>query len=95
MTGQVTRRSVLQLLGGGADQVEPLITAGKTSEAPVVRAANEVLRVIPLWERMTNNPILESTVAGWPSDDDPLYANSIYADNFTTNLLYDGKLEPA
>ncbi len=58
-------------------------------------AFNELLPVIPLWERYGNNAALESAVKGYPSDGDAIYDNSPYADNFTTLLTFDGTLTPA
>jgi peptide/nickel transport system substrate-binding protein len=58
-------------------------------------AFNELLPVVPLWERYGNNPALPSAVAGYPADGDPIYFNSPYADNFTTILTLQGTLKPA
>lgn len=57
---------------------------------------NELLPIIPLYDRYGNNPVLTSDITGFPEDDnDPIYKNSVYADNFVTILMYDGKLAPA
>lgn len=56
-------------------------------------AFNELLPVVPIFERFGQNPILEERIAGWPPPNDPIYRNSIYADNFTTILMYEGKLK--
>lgn len=58
-------------------------------------AFNELLPVVPIWEEFGNNPALSSRVTGWPDENDPLIKNSPYADNFTTILMYQGKLRPA
>ena len=56
---------------------------------------NELLPVVPLWERFGNNAALEGVrVAAWPADDDPLLKNSFYADGIPTLLIYTGLLEP-
>ncbi len=58
-------------------------------------AFNELLPIIPLFERYDNNGVNTENIAGFPPDDDPIYRNSIYADNFVTILLYKGVLRPA
>ncbi|MEU4602177.1 ABC transporter substrate-binding protein [Kribbella sp. NPDC023972] len=59
-------------------------------------AFNELLPIIPLWERYGNNPALEgSRVAKFPADDDPILKNAPYADNFVIMGLYAGKITPA
>lgn len=68
----------------------------KKNTTTAALAFNELLPVVPLWERYGNNPTLTTAVAGYPEDDnDPIYANSPYADNFTTILTFQGKLRPA
>jgi peptide/nickel transport system substrate-binding protein len=49
---------------------------------------------VPLFERYGNSPALVSAVAGYPPDGDPIYENSIYSDNYTTFLTFQGKLRP-
>jgi len=57
---------------------------------------NELLPVIPLWERYGNNPALEGErVEGWLPDSDPIYQNSPYEDSFTVMMIMDGTLKPA
>ncbi|MCO5217243.1 MAG: hypothetical protein M9909_00160 [Thermomicrobiales bacterium] len=49
--------------------------------ATIAQAFNELLPVIPMWERFGNNAALEGVrVKAWPADDDPLLLNSFYAD---------------
>ena len=58
-------------------------------------AFNELLPIIPLWERYGNNPALEgSRVAKFPADDDPILKNAPYADNFVIMGMYQGKVAP-
>lgn len=58
-------------------------------------AFNELLPIIPIWERYGNNPVLEGVrVVGWPPDDDPIYKNSPYADAFVIMMMYEGRLRP-
>jgi peptide/nickel transport system substrate-binding protein len=55
---------------------------------------NELLPIIPLWERYGNNPALENVrVTGWPKDGDPIYNNSPYADSFVVIMILDGTLK--
>jgi peptide/nickel transport system substrate-binding protein len=57
---------------------------------------NELLPVIPLWERYGNNPALEGErVEGWLPDSDPIYQNSPYEDSFAIMMIMDGTLKPA
>ncbi|GAA1691634.1 hypothetical protein GCM10009745_41220 [Kribbella yunnanensis] len=58
-------------------------------------AFNELLPIIPLWERYGNNPALEGKrVAKFPADDDPILKNAPYADNFVIMGMYSGKVAP-
>jgi peptide/nickel transport system substrate-binding protein len=67
----------------------------KEATTTAALAFNELLPIIPMWERYGNAPVLASAVSGYPADGDPLYDNSIYADNYTTFLTFQGKLGPA
>ncbi len=58
-------------------------------------AFNELLPIVPLWERYGNNPALDGVrVTGWPKEGDPIYKNSPYADNFVTIMILNGTLKP-
>ena len=64
--------------------------------ATVCQVYNELLPNIPLFERYGNNSVLEGVrVAEWPSDDDPIYQNSPYADGIVTMFMLRGDLQPA
>jgi peptide/nickel transport system substrate-binding protein len=65
----------------------------KSKITKVALAFNELLPIIPLYERYGNNPVSTANISGYPADSDPIYKNSIYADNFTTILTYDGTLK--
>lgn len=88
---------------GPIDLEQAIIDAGQGEnedalKANVTRMAlafNELLPVIPLVERYANSPINPGQTAGWPDDDDPIYQNSPYADNYAIMLVYDGTLRPA
>lgn len=63
----------------------------------IALAFNELLPTLPLYERYGNNPIIPDgpRVKGWPEPNDPILRNSPYADNFTTLLMFQGRLTPA
>ncbi|HEX9435835.1 MAG TPA: ABC transporter substrate-binding protein [Candidatus Limnocylindria bacterium] len=55
---------------------------------------NELLPVIPLWQRQGNNPVNDKArVTGWPPDSDPVYKNPD-GDSFAMKLLVEGKIGP-
>jgi peptide/nickel transport system substrate-binding protein len=67
----------------------------KQATTTAALAFNELLPIIPMWERYANAPAVTSMLKGYPPDGDPLYENSIYADNYTTFLTFQGILKPA
>jgi peptide/nickel transport system substrate-binding protein len=68
----------------------------KATVTKLCKIFNELLPVIPLWERYGNNPALEGErVVGWLPDSDPIYQNSPYEDSFTVMMIMDGTLKPA
>jgi len=70
--------------------------AQKNSVTTAAIAFNELLPIIPLFERYGNNPALEGVrVKAWPPDSDPIILNAPYGDNFTIMLLLTGQLTPA
>jgi peptide/nickel transport system substrate-binding protein len=70
--------------------------AQKTSVTTAAVAFNELMPMIPLFERYGNNPALEGVrVKAWPADSDPIILNAPYGDNFTIMLLLTGQLTPA
>ena len=65
----------------------------KEATTKAVKAFNELLPVIPLYERFGNNPILEGVrVVGWPADNDPLFSNAAYADSYVIISMLEGRL---
>jgi len=67
----------------------------KKNITAAAQAFNELLPIIPLWERYGNNPALEGKrVAKFPADDDPILKNAPYADNFVIMYMYQGKVAP-
>jgi peptide/nickel transport system substrate-binding protein len=62
----------------------------------IAQVFNELLPIIPLFERYGNNAALEGVrVEAWPADDAPILQNSPYADGIPTMLMYTGELNPA
>ncbi|MEA3309243.1 MAG: ABC transporter substrate-binding protein [Chloroflexota bacterium] len=61
----------------------------------VAQAFNELLPVVPLWERYGNNPAMDGLhTCGWPADGDPIYDNNPYKDSFVLMMILDGTLYP-
>lgn len=87
--GPIDFKELVDAAGAGLDEA-----AQKASVTKVALAFNELLPVVPLYERYGNNPGLEGTrVKEWPADDDPIMYNAPYADNFTIMLMLDGRLK--
>ncbi len=69
--------------------------AQKDNVTTIAQVFNELLPIIPLFERYGNNAALEGTrVEAWPADDDPILQNSPYADGIPTMLMLTGDLKP-
>jgi peptide/nickel transport system substrate-binding protein len=89
--GPIDLERVVIAAGEGLDQA-----AQKRNVAAAALAFNELLPIIPLYERYGNNPALEGNrVKNWPADGDPILQNAPYADNFTVLLLLTGRLPAA
>ena len=69
-------------------------SAQKAAVTEVARVFNELLPIVPLWERYGNNPALNVRVEGFPPDGDPIYKNAVYGDNFVVMMILDGTLRP-
>jgi peptide/nickel transport system substrate-binding protein len=66
----------------------------KEDVTKIAQVFNELLNIIPLYERYGNNAALEGVrVVAWPADDDPILKNSPYADGIPTMLMLTGGLE--
>ncbi|MGP9602337.1 ABC transporter substrate-binding protein [Brachybacterium sp. AOP42-E1-35] len=86
----------------GEIDLEEEVTASATGTIDEIRektsrlalAFNELLPVIPLVERYANNPVVTDAIAGFP-EEDPLYMNSIYSDNFVPIFMFEGTIKPA
>ncbi len=78
------------------ESAEGLDEAAQRDQVTVIaQVFNELLPIVPLWERYGNNAVVEGVrVAPWPPDDDPIYQNSLYADAIPVMLMYTGDLTP-
>lgn len=89
-TGPVDFDELINQSGEGFDQAKQ-----KEAVTKLALAFNELLPVIPLWERYGNNPVNDKArVTGWPRDNDPIYKSSFGTDNFTIMMIADGTLKP-
>jgi peptide/nickel transport system substrate-binding protein len=71
------------------------LRAQKNIVEKLALAFNELLPIVPLWERYGNNPAVDGVrVTGWPKEGDPIYKNSPYADNFVAIMILNGTLKP-
>jgi peptide/nickel transport system substrate-binding protein len=86
--GDVDFEQLTNQMGEGLD-----VAKQKEAVTKGVKAFNELLPMIPLYERFGNNPILEGVRAvGWPKDDDPIFKNAAYADSYVIMSMLEGKL---
>ena len=102
-TGKGINFPMKQTVGGKEVDLQALIVnsavgldekAQKDAVATVAAAFNELLPIVPLWERYGNNPALDKRVTGYPPDSDPIYKNAVYGDNFVVMMIMDGTLKP-
>jgi len=71
------------------------VEAQKEKVTKVALAFNELLPIVPLWERYGNNPCMEGLhTTGWLPEGDPIYRNSPYTDSFVVIMILDGTLKP-
>lgn len=69
--------------------------AQKANVAKIAKVFNELLPIVPLYERYGNNAALEKVrVESWPAPDDPILQNAPYADGIVTMLMLTGRLKP-
>ena len=92
-----------ELKQGGVDLEQIVLNAGlgldeaaqKDNVTKAALAFNDLLPMVPLFERYGNNPALTGKrVTGWPAEGDPILQNAPYGDNFTVMLIYLGRLKP-
>jgi peptide/nickel transport system substrate-binding protein len=85
--GSTDFEALIAAMGDGFDteKQKPAVTAAAL-------AFNDLLPIIPLWERYGNNPVNETKrVAPWPADSDPIYKNGS-GDSFVSIMIYNGTL---
>lgn len=88
--GAIDLQEAVTAAGSGLDEA-----AQKANVTKIAIAFNELLPMVPLFERYGNNPALEGTrIKAFPPDGDPILANAPYADNFVIMWMLSGKLEP-
>lgn len=100
-TGGGMKYPLTQTYSGGSINFDTLlddaITGYDTAKQkdPVTKlslAFNELLPIIPIYERLNNNPVNEKArVAGWKPEGDPIYTQG-GADNFAIVMVMDGTL---
>jgi peptide/nickel transport system substrate-binding protein len=88
--GEVDINALIDASGTGND-----MEAQKEAVGQLALVFNELLPMVPLWERYGNNPVPSRFAAGWLPDDDPIYKNSPYGDSFVVIQILDGTLGPA
>jgi peptide/nickel transport system substrate-binding protein len=85
--GSTDFAALINSMGDGFDteKQKPSVTAASL-------AFNDLLPIVPLWERYGNNPVNEKKrVAPWPADSDTVYKNGS-GDSFVSIMLYNGTL---
>ena len=70
------------------------LNAQKANVATAAAAFNQLLPIVPLWERYGNSPLLNKRVADAPPDTDPIWKNALYGDNPIVVMMLDGRLKP-
>jgi peptide/nickel transport system substrate-binding protein len=66
----------------------------KAAVTELALAFNELLPIIPLWQRYGNNPVNDKKrTTNWPADSDAIYKNPD-GDSFAITLLIRGTLQP-
>ena len=88
--GEVDLEEAVMATADGLDS-----EAQKATVTMLASIFNELLPIVPLWERYGNNPIVDGVrVTNWPGDAHPAWGNSPYADNTVAIFLLNGELEP-
>jgi peptide/nickel transport system substrate-binding protein len=88
--GEVDFEQIIEDMTVGLD-----LDAQKELVNTTARAFNELLPIVPLWERYGNNPAMDGLhTCGWPAEGDPIYQNDPYADSFVVIMVMDGTLYP-
>lgn len=89
--GKVDIKKLVEASGSGIDEATLKKNITKLSQI-----FNTELPIIPLYERHGNSPVLNGErVKQFPTEDDPITQNSLYADNEVALWILNGKLQPA
>lgn len=70
------------------------LEAQKANVVTIAKAFNQLLPVIPLWERYGNSPLSDTRVTGAPDDSDKIWKNALYGDNPIVMMILDGTIHP-
>lgn len=90
VAGEVDLEKLILDSADGLDEAAQKANIGK-----IAKVSNELLPIIPLYERYGNNAVLEGVrVQPWPPDSDPIVQNAPYADGIVTMLMLTGRLKP-
>jgi peptide/nickel transport system substrate-binding protein len=88
--GSVDIQKLIDASGSGIDE-----NTLKANITKLGRIFNQLLPIIPLFERHGNSPALNGKrVKQFPTNDDPITQNSLYADNEVVLWILTGKLQP-
>ncbi|MFD0556370.1 peptide/nickel transport system substrate-binding protein [Stackebrandtia endophytica] len=90
--GKLDLEEVVNAAGQGLDEAEQ-----KENVTKAAVAFNELLPILPMFERYGNNPTQEGDgkrVKAFPDENDPILENAVYADNSIIMLMITGQLEP-
>jgi peptide/nickel transport system substrate-binding protein len=86
---EVDLDELINRTGDGLDEAKQ-----KSAVTELALAFNELLPIIPLWQRYGNNPVNDKKrTTGWPADSDAIYKNPD-GDSFAMTLLIRGTLQP-
>ena len=70
------------------------VDAQKGNVATAAMAFNQLLPIVPLFERYGNSPLLDTRITGAPDDSAPIWKNALYGDNPITVMIFDGTITP-
>lgn len=90
VAGTVDLEELTNLAGSGLDEEEQ-----KANVTTLALVFNELLPMVPLWERYGNNPVLRGErVEGFPEEGDPILNQPVYGDNQIVLGILTGDIQP-